>query len=231
MSKKTKNPDEISRKRKSRSILIGSIVAIIIAITPYVFYTYRSFPSGNTLDLSFFVYESKYQESITTVMWLFMAKFVPLVLLVLWFFTCKHWWYHVILIPIAMYAFQIASLLYEDRYLDEVEIYWLLPIMMVIIPFVYLIRVKLFDKHVLGIDLEEMERELNSYKQNERKNGHNEIEAIENKTEATIKKDPESLYDYQSTSDYLNTALSTNNIVRKFKNFQNSLKGWLHLNF
>ena len=231
MSKKTKNPDEISRKRKSRSILIGSIVAIIIAITPYVFYTYRSFPSGNTLDLSFFVYESKYQESITTVMWLFMAKFVPLVLLVLWFFTCKHWWYHVILIPIAMYAFQIASLLYEDRYLDEVEIYWLLPIMMVIIPFVYLIRVKLFDKHVLGIDLEEMEKELNSYKQNQRNDRDNDIDSIDNKAHADEKIDPDDLHDYQSTSEYLNTALSTNNIVRKFKNFQNSLRGWLHLNF
>ncbi len=159
--------DKKPAKKKSRSILIGSIVAIIIALTPYIFYTYKYFPIDSTLDIYFFTYESKYQESISMVMWLFMAKFVPLLLLVLWFFTCKHWWYHVILIPIAMFAFQIVSVVYEDRFLDEVELYWLLPIMTVVIPFVYFIRLKLFDKHVLGIDLEAMDKELKSYEAKE----------------------------------------------------------------
>lgn len=159
--------DKPSQKKKSRSIFMGSIVAIIIAMTPYIFYTYKFFPSGNTLDLYFFVYESKYQESISLMAWFFMGKFIPLVLLILWFFTCKHWWYHVILIPIAMFTFQIVSLIYEDRFIDEIELYWLLPIMTVIIPFVYFIRIKLFDKHVLGIDLEAMDRELKSYKEKE----------------------------------------------------------------
>ena len=230
MLKKNKSLSDNSQRRKSRSILIGSVVAILIAITPYLFYTYRSFPTGNTLDLYFYLYESKYQESITTAMWFFMAKFIPLLLLVLWFFTCKHWWYHVILIPIAMFAFQITSLLYEDRYLDEVEIYWLLPIMMVIIPFVYFIRVKLFDKHVLGIDLEAMEKELEGYRENEQitlPTEENDSDEAVNKKE--ISREP--LYKYQSFSQYLNTSFSTDNIEKKFRQFQNNLKGWLHLKF
>jgi len=226
-----KNNDKlngISQRKKSRSILIGSLIAIFIAITPYIFYTYKSFPSGNTLDLYFFVYESKYQESITTVMWLFMAKFIPLVLLGFWFFTCKHWWYHVILIPIAMYAFQITSLLYEDRYVDEVEIYWLLPIMMIIIPFVYLIRVKLFDKHVLGIDLEEMEIELHNY----RKNGPQNSSSEEEKNPSSeVEEENELDYKSQTFSEYLNATFSTNNIEKGIRNFQNNLKGWLNLKF
>ena len=72
-----------------------------------------------------------------------------------------------------MFVFQIVSLIYEDRFIDEVEIYWLLPIMTVIIPFVYLIRLKLFDKHVLGIDLEAMDRELKAYKDKEGKQKEN----------------------------------------------------------
>ena len=68
-----------------------------------------------------------------------------------------------------MFTFQIVSLIYEDRFIDEVEIFWLLPIMTVIIPFVYFIRLKLFDKHVLGIDLEAMDRELKAYKEKETK--------------------------------------------------------------
>ena len=31
-------------KRKSKSILIGSIVAVLIGITPYLFYIYNYFP-------------------------------------------------------------------------------------------------------------------------------------------------------------------------------------------
>ena len=173
MFKLFQNLDQSAKKKKSRSILIGSIVAVIIALTPLIFYSYKFFPTGNTLDLFLFTYESKYQLSITTVMWLFTAKFVPLVLLILWFFTCKHWWYHVLLIPISMFVFQIVSLIYEDRFIDEVEIYWLLPIMTVIIPFVYFIRLKLFDKHVLGIDLEAMDRELKAYKDKESKQKEN----------------------------------------------------------
>lgn len=167
MSKLFNNLDKIPKDKKSRSILIGSIVAIIIAVTPYIFYSYKFLPSGSELDFYLFTYESKYQESISTVAWFFMGKFIPLLLLVLWFFTCKHWWYHVILIPIAMFTFQIVSLIYEDRFIDEIELYWLLPIMTVIIPFVYFIRIKLFDKHVLGIDLEAMDRELKTYREKE----------------------------------------------------------------
>lgn len=89
-----------------------------------------------------------------------MGKFIPLYLLFIWFFTCKHWWYHVILIPIGMFAFQLFNLINDDvSFADEVEIWWLLPIMFVIIPFVYLIRAKLFDK-IRGNDLEAFEKEI-----------------------------------------------------------------------
>src|SRR5690606_6976614 len=167
MSKPALDIDKAAKKKKARSLLMGSIIAIVIAITTYIFYSYNWFPTTNKVDLFFFTFESNYQESISIVMWFFMAKFVPLLLLILWFFTCKHWWYHVILIPIAMFTFQMVSLIYEDRFIDEIELYWLLPIMTVIIPFVYFIRIKLFDKHVLGIDLEAMDKELKSYREKE----------------------------------------------------------------
>lgn len=77
-----------------------------------------------------------------------------------------------------MYAFQIFGMIANDlKYIDEVEIYWLIPIMLVITPFVYFIRVKLFDKHVLGIDLEAMDAELKQYKEKERLQKEKEEEA------------------------------------------------------
>ena len=99
MFKTFRKLDQSNKTKKSRSLLIGSIVAVIIALTPLIFYSYKFFPSGSTLDLYFYTYESKYQLSII----------------------------------------------------------------------VYFIRLKLFDKHVLGIDLEAMDRELKAYKEKELK--------------------------------------------------------------
>lgn len=82
-------------------------------------------------------------------------------LLTIWFLTCRHWWYHVLLIPIGMYAFQAISTVNADlRYLDVLEIWYIIPIMAVIIPFVYLIRAKILDKMKRSENLEKYEREL-----------------------------------------------------------------------
>ena len=47
----------------------------------------------------------------------------------------------------------------RNRMLDELELYYVLPLMMVLIPAVYVIRAKLFDK-VRGDDLKTFEEEL-----------------------------------------------------------------------
>ena len=76
-----------------------------------------------------------------------------------------------------MFAFQIFGILADDtKIVDVVEIYWLIPIMLVVTPFVYFIRVKLFDKYVLGIDLEAMDAELKVYKEKERLQKEKEAE-------------------------------------------------------
>ena len=169
MAVNKKLKEKKSTKKKSKSLFIGSLVALFIAISPYFFYIYNYFPDEPVFETWLFTYESKFNLSIYVTMWLLMGKLIPFILLILWFFTCKHWWYHIILIPISMYAFQIFSALAQDsNIIDEAEIYWIIPIMLVITPFVYFIRVKLFDKHVLGIDLEAMDAELKQYKEKER---------------------------------------------------------------
>ncbi len=68
-----------------------------------------------------------------------------------------------------MYAFQIFEVIYsEDLLVDTENVLWLLPVCMVVIPFVYFVRVKLYDKHVHGIDLDAMDAELKYYKDKER---------------------------------------------------------------
>ncbi|TQD39071.1 hypothetical protein FKR84_06655 [Haloflavibacter putidus] len=159
-----KSQKSISEKTRSGSLLTGSIIAFLIAITPYIFYSYKSFPETKTWETFLFTYESNFYYSVLASVWTIMGKFIPLYLLTIWFLTCKHWWYHVILIPIGMFLFQLISALNDDlSYFDVVEIWYLIPIMAIIVPLVYLIRAKL-STSLSGNDLKEFEKELGEKK-------------------------------------------------------------------
>jgi len=131
----------------------------LIAITPFLFYSYKSFPSDTQVwETSIFTIETSYY-SINAFAWFLMGKVLPVYLLLLWFFTCKHWWHWIILVPITMYIFQLWGIINQSSNLDEVELYYLLPLMMVIIPAVYVVRAKLFAK-IHDEDLKRFEEEL-----------------------------------------------------------------------
>ena len=145
---------------KKRSLILGSIVATFIAITPYLFYLYESIPNERVWDTFLFTYNSEYYESAYVSFWTLTGKLIPLYLLFIWFFTCKHWWYHVLLIPIAMYAYQLFAILNDDGdFFDEYQIMYLIPIMAIIIPSIYLIRAKMFNK-LTNKSMQELEDEF-----------------------------------------------------------------------
>lgn len=152
-----------STQGSSAFLLTGSVIAILIAFSPYLFYLYEIFPNGPVWENFFFTYESKYYKDVLTAAWTFFGKLTPLLLLLIWFFTCKHWWYHVILVPIVMYSFQLVSAVYEDMavdggIIDTNQLIYLAPFFIIILSIVYLIRIKIFDR-IYGIDLTEIERE------------------------------------------------------------------------
>jgi len=147
-------------KGRSAFLLTGSIIAFCIAFSPYIFYLYEIFPSGPVWENSFFTYESKYYENVLTAAWTYFGKITPLFLLLIWFFTCKHWWYHAILVPISMYVFQIITTVYDDVYanqfiIDTDGLIYLAPFFIGILIIVYLVRIQIFDR-IYGIDLSEL---------------------------------------------------------------------------
>ncbi|MCM4158987.1 hypothetical protein FHG64_01830 [Antarcticibacterium flavum] len=148
-------------KGSSRYLLLGSILALSIAFSPYIFYLYEIFPDGRVWENSLFTYESKYYESVMAAAWTYLGKITPLFLLLIWFFTCKHWWYHAILIPIAMYVFQILVTFYDDVYLesefllDTNGLIYLAPFFLLILIILYTVRTQIFDR-IYGIDLSEL---------------------------------------------------------------------------
>ena len=149
-------------KTDKKSVFNGSIVAFCILATPFLFYSYKSFPESSIWETSFFTLETAF-FSWFDYAWYLANKLIPLYLLFIWFFTCKHWWHWILLVPIGMYSFQLWGIINENIGLDELELYLLFPLMMVLVPAVYLIRAKLFNK-ITGNDLAAFEEELGTNK-------------------------------------------------------------------
>ncbi|WP_394907878.1 hypothetical protein [uncultured Mesonia sp.] len=157
---KDKPKPQQSKKEKLKSLLTGSYIALLIGATPFLFYSYESFPSTKTWETFLFTFESNYYEEVNVSIWTMMTKFIPLFLLIIWFLTCKHWWYHVILIPTGMFLFQLISVLNDDlRITDETELIYVLPIMLATIPLIYLIRARIIAR-INPTNLDELEADL-----------------------------------------------------------------------
>ena len=219
------------RGKAKRKIFVDSIILVFIIISPFVFKLHEYLPGDPEATIEFFglTFDRNGFADLNTYGWFLLGKIVPFYLLLIWFFTCKHWWYHIILIPITMYAFQIFEVVYfDDTYVDTENIMWLLPVCMIVVPFVYYIRVKLYDKFVHGIDLDAMDAELKSLSKFRTSKGNSNSDVEQSTAEP---EDNEPTIGYQSFSEYINSTFSTNNIERKFRQFQNNVKGWLHLKF
>jgi len=142
-----KQRSKFQEENSNRSLILGSVIATLIAITPYLFTLYESVPNTKVWDTFLFTYNSPYYESVRTLVWTLSNKLIPLFLLFIWFFTCRHWWYHALLVPIVMYFYQIIVIFNDDlAFADTNQFLYLLPVMAIIIPSIYLIRAKMFNK-------------------------------------------------------------------------------------
>lgn len=162
-----KQPHKLKRRKSEfldnkKEIIVGSIIATFIAITPYLFTIWESVPSKKTWDTFLFTYTTTYYYDVQTLVWTLLGQVIPLFLLFIWMFTNRHWWYHVLLVPIAMYIFQIITILNDDlKFSGDNLILYLLPVMAVIIPSIYLIRAQMFNKiNDAGKTMEELEAEF-----------------------------------------------------------------------
>jgi len=109
-----------------KNIVVGSIIATLIAITPYLFYLHESVPDKKVWNTFLFSYNSGFFESANVAMWVLTGKIIPLFLLFIWFFTCRHWWYHALIVPIIMYAFQTLDTFNKDvEYFDSNQLKYL----------------------------------------------------------------------------------------------------------
>jgi hypothetical protein len=161
-SRKAESKYQEAEATNKRGIVLGSIVATLIACTPFMFNIYESVPDVRVWDTFLFTYDAKYYESVYVTAWTLTTKLVPLTLFFLWFLTCKHWWYHTILVPIALYIYQIITIVNDDlKFIDNNQILYLLPVMAIIIPSIYLMRARMFNRIIETTkSMEELEEEF-----------------------------------------------------------------------
>ncbi len=217
---------KVKKKKAKKKIFLESLLVFFIAISPFLYKIYEYLPSSPDGSITLFwinIGKNGFDEAATYI-WFLSSKIVPLYFLIFWFLTSRDWWYHIIIIPIAMYAFQLFEVMFDtDDNIDTENIWWIIPICMITIPFVYFIRIKLYDKHVHGIDLEAMDAELEELKkrdlyvpnESESENSDNLNEGIEPK----------------SISEQLNTKLSTGNLENILRGLQERIQGWMHFKF
>jgi hypothetical protein len=162
LKKAKENLSQTGRYKLSRSIIVGTIISTIIASSPLLYALHESVPTTEVWDTFLFTYESGFWEDAQYAMWVYTGKILPLLLLIIWFFTCRHWWYHVLLVPIVMYSFQIVNSFRGDvLYVDTNQFLQLLPILVIVVPSIYLIRAKMFDKlNTANKSLEDLEAEF-----------------------------------------------------------------------
>ncbi|WP_298535187.1 hypothetical protein [uncultured Algibacter sp.] len=148
--------------KSNKGLILGSIIATLISLTPYLFTLYESVPKQRVWNTFLFTYDSSVWLDANFAMWVFTGKIIPLFLLYIWFFTCRHWWYHSLLVPISMYMFHIFDVFNaENKYLDEFQLIYMIPIMAIIIPSIYLIRARIFNRlNSANKSMQELEDEL-----------------------------------------------------------------------
>jgi len=162
--KKLKKSDltvKISLAKKS--LIIGSIIATFIALTPYFFYYYIKVPNERLWVTSWFTFDSGADwDNANYAIWVLVGKLIPFCLITIWFLTCRHWWYHAILVPMSMYLYQIFGFFNDNLgYFDQFKLKHLLPIMAIIIALIYLSRARLFNRlNTVDKSLQDLEDEI-----------------------------------------------------------------------
>jgi len=154
------------KSNKKTSLWVGSIILLTIILTPYLLYIHQNIPDSiENYKTIFGVIKGGYYERVQTYIYMFFSKFVPLLLLIIWFLTNKHWWVHAIIIPISVYLFQLISVINDSiDFVDEVDFIYTVPIAASIIVILYFLRSKL-AVYILAVDLKkEMDENMKNPK-------------------------------------------------------------------
>lgn len=132
---------KIYEKQSAANRLQDSKVDYFVLITLLssipISYVYMLFPSTK----GFLFIHSEYFKDVSWFMYFFSQKFSSILLVFVWFITCRRWWWYVIAWPLLMYGFQMVSLISVEMGLIDVDkVFYLIPLALILIYPVYRAR-------------------------------------------------------------------------------------------
>lgn len=90
--------------------VLNILIATIIMLCPFIVYLHLLFDSESSKSFVIFGYTIFHGfNGMQSLTWYFLSKFVPIILLMVWFFTCNFLWRHVIIVPILIYMYSILQ--------------------------------------------------------------------------------------------------------------------------
>lgn len=93
---------------------IDICIATGILAIPFLFYSYQFFPNEEVLNTLIFTVQFDSFGTANYFAWIVGTKLITLLLLSLWFITCKHWWRNFILIPIVLELYKIFGIITDE---------------------------------------------------------------------------------------------------------------------
>lgn len=161
----TKTSTKYHQTDRRKRLITGGVIAVVLAITPFLFYLYKYAPDDSKIwETPFFTINSKGFSSAQGYIHALFTKITFVTITAMWFVTSRDWWKWAILVPLIMFLFQLLGVInYNIKYIDEFDFWFALPI---IIPTVLtLVWIGNEINRTIGdIDLrEELEEELEQY--------------------------------------------------------------------
>ncbi len=89
---------------------------LIIIISPFAFYLHLLSPNEEQVwETMFFTMDAGYFENIRNYLWIYSYKILTILLISLWFITCKNWWRFFLFVPLSWEIFKFTGFI-DERY-------------------------------------------------------------------------------------------------------------------
>ena len=122
---------------RKKSLLLGVFISLLLIATPFLFYIYKYAPTDSKeWDTIFGTIRASGFSNVQNYMHAVFTKLTFIMLTTIWFLTSNNWWKYAILVPLVMFLFQFLGVLnYELVFIDELDFWYSLPIILPILFF------------------------------------------------------------------------------------------------
>ncbi len=99
------------------------IVIFLVIASPFGFFLYLLSPNDAQIwSTKYFVIDAGYFEDIQNFLWIFNYKLLVILLISIWFLTCKNWWRLVVLIPLSFEIYKFLSFINDrNNYFSDLD--------------------------------------------------------------------------------------------------------------